>query len=118
MKKYKKTIIVAIVSWIPLGIVLFNHSTEESMLKRIALSVASGPILFFTAGITALAIAALITCSFSVVRHLEAFNVEEDMSWAPVLEHSFTGIYGVAFAVLYYLTITNQHIFFKLYGGW
>ena len=118
MKNNKKTIIVALVFWIPLAIVIWNHSTEESLLMKIAMTVASGPIVFFEAGVAALLIAALFAGSYYLIRNLEVFKIEGKDAVANVFVYAFNGAYGIAFLILYYMYITNQQIYMTLYGGW
>lgn len=118
MKRYKKTIIVAVLLWVPLAVVVFIHSSDESMLKRILVAIASGPIMFFMAGLASLLVSALMTGAFCVTRHLEAFKVKEEDSAQKMFEYGFNGAFGVIFVIMYYFAITNQHLFYRIYGGW
>ena len=118
MKKNKKTIIAAVLFWIPLAIVVYSHSTEESLLMRIVLSVIAFPVAVFEAMIAALAFSALSTGSVYILRNLEAFDIDKDCNLKEVFVHSFNGACGISIAIAYFLTITNQHIFIRLYGGW
>jgi len=118
MKKNKKTIIVALIFWIPLAIVVWNHSSEESIIMKIGLAIASGPIVFFEAGVAALLVAALFAGSFYLIRNLEVFKSEGKDVVADMFIYAFNGAYGIVFLILYYMYITNQQIYMTLYGGW
>ena len=118
MKKYKKTIIVALLFWIPLAIVIFSNSKDDNTIMKIVMSLISGPIVFFEAGVAALAVAALFAGSFYLIRNLEAFKLNEDCTVGKAAEYAFNCSYVIAFAILYYFTITNQQIFVRIYGGW
>ena len=116
--KNKKTIILIFLLWIPLSIVMFNHSTEESMLMRIIMSIAIGPILFFIADITSLAISAAMLASDYIFYKLDSKEKEFKDNIQDIWGHLFSGTLGVVIVILYYFTITGQHIFSRIYGGW
>ena len=117
LKRYKKTIIVAILLWIPLALIIYHHSSDQT-IKKILMSVLSGPIVFFSSGILALIVGAVMTGSAYITRNLEVFKNDKEENLGDTMTHCFNASFGIVFAVVYYCAITNQHIFLKFYGGW
>ena len=118
MKKYKNTIIVSVLLWIPLAIVIFRNLKDETLSRRILFSVLSGPVIAFESGIIAFIVAALIAGANYVLKNLEAFRIKEPVTGKTEFPDTFNGIFGIAFVVLYYMTITNRQVFYRFFGGW
>ena len=116
--KNKNAIIVLIILWIPLSIVMYNHSSEESMLMRIIMSIAIGPILYFIAGLISLVISVAMLASDYIFYKLDSKEKEFKDNLQDIMGHLFSGAFGVVIVILYYFTITGQHIFSRIYGGW
>ena len=118
MKKNNKMIIAAILLWIPLTYVVFNHLEEENVLARLGLAILHGPGVFLFAGFGALALGALMTGAVYVLDKLDWSKGAEKIPYEKQFTILFSGAFGVLIAVLYYFTITNKHLFYRIYGGW
>ena len=118
MKKNIKLIVVAVLLWVPLAYTIFIHSEDESAFMRIVLSVVSGPLVAFYSGLAGLGASAIMLLSVYLLNKLGWSDGGEKTDYIKLLSDFFSGAFGVSVVVIYYLTITNQHIFFRLYGGW
>lgn len=118
MKKNIKLIVVAVLLWVPLAYTIFVHGEDESTFMRILLSVVSGPLVAFYSGLAGLGVSAIMMVAVYLLNKLGWSDGGEKTEFKNLFTDYFSGVFGIAVVVIYYLTITNQHILFKLYGGW
>ena len=117
MKKNWKGILCLAVLWIPLILHTYPKTVNESPIIRIVASLAAGPVLLFSACLVALLVSFLTAAGGWLFDKIFEEKKEEPYSrLGEAFIETFNGCLVVAVIIMYYFEMTNQHLFFKIYG--